>query len=99
MQEVKSEGTGKAGVVQEGKESLLDLVFKQVDVVRPDQGIEVGEFKDQLSIAEKPKGAMVAAALRVFIDAIAQLEKPVERIDKHLLDGLVASIDARLSEQ
>jgi type VI secretion system protein ImpC len=99
MQEVKSEGTAKAGAVLEGKESLLDLVFKQVDVVRPDQGIEIGEFKDQLSIAEKPKGAMVAAALRVFIDAIAKLEGPVERIDKNLLDGLVASIDARLSEQ
>ncbi len=99
MQEVKSEGTAKAGEVLEGKESLLDLVFKQVDVVRPDQGIEIGEFKDQLSIAEKPKGAMVAAALRVFVDAIAKLERPVERIDKTLLDGLVASIDAKLSEQ
>src|SRR5512139_1825635 len=99
MQEVKSESSAKAGAVLETTESLLDLVFKQVDVVRPDQGIEIGEFKDQLSIAEKPRGAMVAAALRVFIDAVAKLERPVDRIDKNLLDGLVASIDAKLSEQ
>jgi type VI secretion system protein ImpC len=101
MADAKREESGKAAAeaTQESKESLLDSVLKQVEVRRPEAGIDIGEFKDQMSIAEKPKGALVTAALRVFIDAIGQLERPVERIDKNLLDGLVASIDSKLSEQ
>jgi type VI secretion system protein ImpC len=100
MAEVKKSTAGGGKVEEaESKESLLDSVFRRVEIAKPAAGIEIVEFRDQLSIAEKPKGAMVAAALRVFVDAISQMERPVEKIDKNLLDGLVASIDAKLSEQ
>jgi type VI secretion system protein ImpC len=89
----------EAESVEESKEGLLGSIFAQVEVAAPDSTVQITDFKDPLSIAEKPKGAMVAAALRVFIDAISQLEQPVERIDKNLLDGLIASIDAKVSEQ
>lgn len=86
-------------VEADAKDSLLSSIFKQVEVTAPGARVNIGDYKDAATIAEKPKGEMVAAALRVFIDAVSQLEKPVERIDKNLLDGLVASIDAKLSEQ
>lgn len=97
--ESKPQAAPAATEAAESKESLLSSIFNRVEVTMPQTGVNVEEFKDPLSIAEKPKGAMVAAALRVFIDEIGKMEKPVERIDKNLLDSLVASIDAKLSEQ
>lgn len=101
MAEAKTEtaAQSQAAETTEGKEGLLSSILHRVEVTVPATGVVVEEFKDPLSIADKPKGAMVAAALRVFIDAIGALEKPVDRIDKNLLDSLVASIDAKLSEQ
>jgi type VI secretion system protein ImpC len=89
----------QAQAAAESKESLLMSIFERVEVAVPQPGVDIQEFKDPMSIAEKPKGAMVAAALRVFVDAVAQLEKPVERIDKNLLDGMIASLDMKLSGQ
>ena len=83
----------------EGKESVLLSIFDRVEVAMPQPGVDIQEFKDPASIAEKPKGAMVAAALKVFVDAVSAMERPVERIDKNLLDSMVAAIDAKLSEQ
>jgi type VI secretion system protein ImpC len=94
-----AEAGAKAEVTEESKEDLLSSIFAQVEVTMPDETVQITEFKDPTSIAEKPKGAMVAAALRVFIDAVSQLEQPLEKIDKNLLDGLIASIDATMSEQ
>ena len=42
---------------------------------------------------------MMSAALRVFVDAVTQSGEPVAKIDKHLVDGLVADIDATISKQ
>ena len=42
---------------------------------------------------------MMSAALRVFVDAVAKSGDPVAKIDKHLVDGLVADIDATISKQ
>jgi type VI secretion system protein ImpC len=92
-------GQPQAGSTTESKESILVSILEQVEVAVPQAGVDIQDFKDPTSIAEKPKGAMVAAALRVFIDAVAQLEKPVERIDKHLLDGMIASLDSKMSDQ
>jgi type VI secretion system protein ImpC len=33
------------------------------------------------------------------VDAVSQLDRPVERVDKVLIDGLVAQLDAKISEQ
>ena len=41
----------------------------------------------------------MSAALRVFVDAVAKSGDPVAKIDKHLVDGLVADIDATISKQ
>jgi type VI secretion system protein ImpC len=78
---------------------VLDRIFARVDVEAPAQPVDVSDFDDAFANAEKPKGELVAAALRVFIDAISKRDREVERIDRPLLDSLVAEIDAKLSEQ
>jgi type VI secretion system protein ImpC len=82
-----------AAATTESKEGRLSILLEKVNVALPSGTVAL----DHLS--ESDKGAVVTASLRVFVDAIAKLETPLERIDKNLLDGLIASLDAKLSEQ
>lgn len=100
MAEVKQEvAAGAAAAEPVGKDNLLASIFAQVDMAAPDQQVTIDDFDDALRIAEKPKGALMAAALRVFVDAVGTLEQPVEHVDKVLLDSLVAQIDQKISSQ
>ena len=78
---------------------LLDRIFERVDVAPPTRSLDIREFDDAFANAEKPTGELVAAALRVFLDALETEDAAIERIDKGLLDRFVARIDARISEQ
>jgi type VI secretion system protein ImpC len=97
MAEAKQEAV--AAAQPDVKEDLLDSIFSQVDVTAPDASVSIADFDDPIANAEKPKGALVAAALRVFVDAVTTSKQPVDRVDKGLLDSLVAQIDARISAQ
>jgi type VI secretion system protein ImpC len=79
--------------------TLLDRIFEQVEVTAPREAVRIDEFDDTFTNAEKPKGALVAAALRVFVDAIGAQDRRVDRVDKTLLDSLVAQLDAKISDQ
>lgn len=83
----------------EGRESVLDDIFEQVEVEAPGEEVDVEEFKDPDAVAQKDRGAMVSAALRVFMDAVSDHEKPVDQIDKYLFDSLISSVDEKISEQ
>jgi len=77
----------------ESKEGRLSVLLEKVNVTIPTSTVAIDQ------IAESDKGAVVTAALRVFVDAIAEIQAPLEKIDKNLLDGLIAKIDAKMSEQ
>ena len=93
--------TAAEGTVQtvESKDNLLDSIFAQVNVAAPQRALEIDEFDDAFTYSERPKGELMTAALSVFIDSVSKLEQPVERVDKALLDGLVAQIDQKISMQ
>jgi type VI secretion system protein ImpC len=100
MAEAQQEGVAQAGTTEtEDKGSILDSIFQQVAVSAPDGQVDVGEFDDVNRNADKPRGAVVAAALRVFVDAVHDLEGPVEKVDKELIDSMVAQLDHKLSQQ
>lgn len=100
MAEVKQDPAAPGVVIEsEGKESLLDSIFAQVQVDAPAEQVRIDEFDDAFANSEKPKGALMAAALRVFVDAVTELGQPVEKVDKVLLDSLVAQIDQKISQQ
>ena len=86
---------------QESEEqgSILDAIFRQVSVPTPDAPVEIGDFDDAMANADMPRGSMVAAALRVFLDAVGDLEQPIEKLDKNLIDSLVSQLDQKLSKQ
>jgi type VI secretion system protein ImpC len=81
------------------EESVLDSIFSQVEVQAPGEEVEVEEFKDPDALAQKDRGAMVSAALRVFVDAVSDRDESVDEIDKSLFDSLIASVDEKISEQ
>jgi type VI secretion system protein ImpC len=97
MPEAQAQAAPAAATVEEG--SLLDSILAKVDVAPPRGSISVRDFKDAEAIGEKDRGSMVSASLRVFLDAVARLDQPLDKIDKHLLDGLIAGLDERLSGQ
>jgi type VI secretion system protein ImpC len=78
---------------------VLDQIFDQVDVDAPTDPVEVEAFKDPAAVAQKERGAMVSAALRVFMDAVREQEAPVDQIDKYLFDRLISAVDRKISEQ
>src|SRR4029450_476236 len=76
---------------------ILDLVH--VEPPSADTQVRIDRFHDQDAAAKESKGAMMAAALRAFVDAIGQLDHPVEKVNKELLDGMIARIDSQISTQ
>ena len=76
---------------------ILELV--NVQAPPPDAAVSIDRFRDQESAAKESKGAMMAAALRAFVDAIGQLDHPVEKVNKELLDGMIVRIDQQISAQ
>ncbi len=96
MPEAK-ESAAAAEVVE--PKDLLASIFEKVDVSMPEEGVSIGQFDDAIANADKPKNSMVAAALKVFFDAVATHETPIVQVDKNLLDSLVADIDTTISRQ
>ena len=97
MAEAQAAESAEQAVEQEG--TILDRIFDQVEVAAPEGSISIDEFDDAFTNAEKPKGELVAAALQVFVDAVGRHTEDVRRVDKNLLDSLVAQLDAKLSTQ
>ncbi len=85
----------------ETKDTQLTKILELVHVQPPpaDAEVRIDRFHDQDAAAKESKGAMMAAALRAFVDAIGQLDHPVEKVNKELLDGMIARIDQQISTQ
>ncbi len=99
MAEAKQDAAQATSKETEAEGSILDAIFRQVAVPTPDGPVEIGDFDDVNANADKPRGSMVAAALRVFLDAVGDLEQPIEKLDKNLIDSLVGQLDHKLSQQ
>lgn len=91
--------TDAAAETTEAEGSLLDSILAKVDVQKPAGDVRIDSFSDADAVGGQDRGAMMSAALRVFVDAVTKSGEPVAKIDKHLVDGLVADIDATISKQ
>jgi type VI secretion system protein ImpC len=98
MAEVQ-QSAAPAAVVTEVKENILDSILAQVAVAAPGHTVQIEEFDDAVANAEKDRGAMLAAALKVFVGAVGDLDSPVEKVDKILIDSMIAQLDQKISMQ
>lgn len=97
----KTQETAADATVQtsDAAENTLDSILSKVNLGRPDEGVSIERFKDVSVVADDERSAMMAAAIKVFVDAVGELDQPVVKIDKHLLDGMISGIDAKMSAQ
>ena len=99
MAEVKEDAAAPSAETVEGKGSILDNVLDLVDATAPEEAVGISDFEDPAALGEKSRGDLVSAALRVFIDGLSDLEAPVEKVDKNLINSMISQIDAKISAQ
>ena len=79
--------------------SVLDAIFERVDAEAPTGPVHVGGFSDARANAERSRGELVAAGLRVLVDAVKDRGQAVDKVDKELLDSLISQVDRKISSQ
>lgn len=99
MSEAQTQTDAAAAETTEAEGSLLDSILSKVDVHSPEGAVSIDAFTDSDALGTMDRGAMMSAAIRVFIDAVSASDQPVEKIDKFLVDGFVASLDEKISTQ
>ena len=85
-----------AGATTTDAPSVLDSIFSKVSLAPPQNEVAMSRALDADGGDEAQSG-MMAAALKVFVDAVS--DQRIEKLDKHLLDGLIGELDQKLSSQ
>ena len=80
-------------------EPKLAYIYETMNLTVPETPVRIADFKDAEAMADSDAGARIGAALNFFIESVVQSPQPVERIDKVVLDGYIAEIDRRISQQ
>lgn len=99
MAKAQEKAADAAVKTEEAKENSLDSILSKVNLTRPEDGVNVDRFTDVKVVADDERSGMMAAAIKVFVEAIGELDQSVQKIDKQLLDGMIAGIDAKMSSQ
>lgn len=81
----KSEKAAAQAVVEES--SALDTLFEQVDMTPPTEG------------ETATPGAKLSQALQLLIHSVLDTGKEVDKVDKVLIDSVIAQIDRKISAQ
>lgn len=97
MAEERQQEAGQPTVEVTEEESSVDRLLNLVNVTKPTSVVDIEQFSD--SEAESEAGGRIAAAVRVFLDAVAQSSQIVERVDKNMIDFYIAELDRKLGEQ
>lgn len=84
MAQEKHGESGKQAVVQE--KSALDSLLEKVDMTSPVAG-------------EAGPSTKLSHALNLLIHSVVSSERPVEKVDKVLVDSLIAELDSKISAQ
>lgn len=96
MPDVQTQAATSTGAeAVEASRSVLDSIFDKVSLAPPDHTVAMSSFGG--AVESDSQSAMMAAALKVFVDAVS--DQRVDKLDKHLLDGLIGELDRKLSSQ
>ncbi len=77
----------------------LDYIYRSINLKVPDHTIDIYGFKNNEALAETNANERISAALIIFIESLLESPFDIEKIDKVLLDNLIAEIDRKLSVQ
>ena len=101
VQEKNAQGNATAVLENEAPimQGVYASLFEKINLspVSSLTGIEI--FQNNEGLAETSADERVTAAVSVFLDLLKQSAQKVEKLDKTLLDGHIAALDAQISSQ
>lgn len=79
--------------------SGLAYIYETMNLPLPAAQVDIAEFRDAESLADRNANERIGAALSFFIQSLVDSSRSVDRIDKVLLDDYIAEIDRKISLQ
>ena len=77
----------------------LHSLYTTMNLALPSKAVDLVGFQDAGSLMEHATNERMGAGLRVFMESILQANLRIEKIDKSVVDTLVAFIDQKISAQ
>jgi len=91
-EEKKKQQAEQETVVQE--KTALEVLFEKVDMAVPTDQVTLEQAADT-----EATGSRLTFAISHLVHAIAVSERPIEKVDKVLVDQMIAELDKKLSDQ
>ncbi|MHC8314054.1 type VI secretion system contractile sheath large subunit [Pseudomonas sp. LB3P31] len=88
-----------ATVLSEEGTSVYGALFGKINLSPVAKLVDIDSFQNAESMAEATPDERVTAAVSVFLNLLKQSSQKFERLDRTLLDGHIAALDAQLSRQ
>lgn len=82
----------------EGKSSL-EYIYESMNLTVPQEEIDVMMFAEKTVLAESRTNERIGAALSFFVESIILSGLAIDKVDKNLIDMIIADIDSKISEQ
>ncbi|KMQ52594.1 type VI secretion system protein ImpC [Chitinispirillum alkaliphilum] len=80
-------------------ENCLDFIYQTMDLTVPQDAVDVMAYSDAAALAESKTNERIGAALSFFMDSVIQSGLTIDKIDKTVLDQIIADIDSKISDQ
>ncbi len=80
-------------------ENSLEFIYQTMDLSVPDGTVDVMTYVNASALAESKSNERIGAALSFFIESVLQSGESIDKIDKNVLDNIIADIDAKISAQ
>ena len=101
VQENKAQGNATAVLEHEAPimQGVYASLFEKINLNPVSSMTDIETFQNNEGLAEASADERVTAAVSVFLDLLKQSAQKVEKLDKTLLDGHIAALDAQISSQ
>jgi type VI secretion system protein ImpC len=77
----------------------LDYIYEAMDLTVPQSPVDVMAYADAKTLADSKSNERIGAALSFFLESVIHSGLTIDKIDKNVVDNIVADIDKRISMQ
>lgn len=80
-------------------QNSLQYIYDSMELTIPQKEVDVMIYAEISALAESSSNERIGAALKFFMESIVLGEMSIEKVDKNLIDMIIAQIDNKISEQ
>jgi type VI secretion system protein ImpC len=77
----------------------LQYIYDSMELTIPQKEVDVMIYAEISALAESSSSERIGAALKFFMESIVLGDMSIEKVDKNLIDRIIAEIDRKISEQ